>query len=169
MEECQHNTEVAVNTSKKVDSIIDHAEQYCKKHGSRLTTKRKQVLWGLIKSEKALSAYELIDFCEKEFGQAIPAMSVYRILQFLEDEKLVHKLNLANKYVACAHITCDHVHSIPQFLICGECNKVEEISIPKQTINELQQKVDQAGFRLISPQLEMNCVCNDCSAQSQSA
>ena len=165
MEKCQQNSELPVGASTKIDSIIGHAERYCKLNGSRLTIKRKQVLWGLIKSEKALSVYELIDLCTQEFGEAIHAMSVYRILQFLEDENLVHKLNLANKYVACAHISCDHAHSVPQFLICGSCNKVEEISIPKQTIDALQQKVVQAGFRLISPQLEMNCVCNDCSAQ----
>ena len=166
VDKCQQNSELIVGSSKKIESIINHAEQHCQTNGARLTAKRKQVLRGLIKSEKALSAYELIDFCKEEFNEAIPAMSAYRILQFLEDENLVHKLNLANKYVACAHISCNHAHSIPQFLICGECNKVEEISIPKKTIDELQQKIDQAGFSLISPQLEMNCVCDDCSAQT---
>ena len=118
----------------KVDVIINHAEQHCKTRGARLTAKRKQVLSGLIQSDKALSAYELIDYCNETFGQAIPAMSAYRILDFLENEHLVHKLNLAKKYVACSHITCDHSHGIPQFLICGDCNKVKEISINQSTI-----------------------------------
>ena len=103
-----------------IDSIVQQAEQHCKARGARLTTKRKQVLAGLIQSNKALSAYELIDFCKKHYGESIPAMSVYRILEFLKDEHLVHKLNLANKYVACAYISCDHAHGIPQFLICGK-------------------------------------------------
>jgi len=149
-----------------VEVIISHAEQHCKMHGARLTAKRKQVLSGLIQSDKALSAYELIDFCKKVFGETIPAMSVYRILEFLEDENLVHKLNLANKYVACAHITCDHAHGVPQFLICGDCNKVKEMSINKSTIAELQKSVEHAGFQLISPQLEMSCICNDCAAKA---
>ncbi|MDC9724725.1 MAG: Fur family transcriptional regulator [Gammaproteobacteria bacterium] len=145
-----------------VNEILSHAEQHCKAHGARLTNKRKQVLSGLIRSDKALSAYELIDFCKTVFGETIPAMSVYRILEFLEGERLVHKLKLANKYVACSHITCDHAHGIPQFLICGDCNKVKEISINQSTMNELQQSVEHAGFQLVSPQLEMNCICNDC-------
>lgn len=147
----------------KIDEIIIHAEQYCKKHGTRLTPKRKQVLSSLIQSEKALSAYDLIDLFERNFGEKIPAMSVYRILEFLEKEHLVHKLSLANKYVACSHITCDHAHGVPQFLICGNCNNVKEIRIDKSTINELKNNIEQAGFRLVSPQLEMNCICNDCS------
>ena len=151
---------------KKVQQIIDHAEQHCSAHGSRLTSKRKQVLSGLLQSEKALSAYELIDFCKARFGESIPVMTVYRILDFLQDEHLVHKLNLANKYVACAHIICDHAHAVPQFLICGQCQKVKEIHINKSIIVGLQDNVEHAGFHLISPQLEMNCVCEACMADA---
>ncbi len=147
---------------KQIEDIIDHAEQHCKTHGSRLTHKRKQVLSGLLQSEKALSAYELIDFCKLKFGETLPAMSMYRILEFLQNEHLVHRLNLANKYIACAHITCKHTHAVPQFLICGKCQKVEEISINQSTITELQEHIEGAGFHLASPQLEMNCICNNC-------
>ena len=149
-----------------IDNVIKHAEQQCKDRGVRLTVKRKQVLAGLIRSNKALSAYDLIDCCKEHYGEVIPAMSVYRILEFLEDEHLVHKLNLANKYVACAHISCDHDHGVPQFLICGNCSKVKEISIKSATITDLQASVQNAGFKLLSPQLEMNCLCDDCIAHA---
>jgi Fur family zinc uptake transcriptional regulator len=151
-----------ITNMKEVRQIIDHAEQHCKEHGSRLTLKRKQVLSGLLQSEKALSAYELVDYCKTVFGENIPAMSVYRILKFLQDEHLVHKLNLANKYVACSHITCDHAHEVAQFLICGQCQRVKEINIGKSMVNQLKHSVEEAGFRLLSPQLEMNCVCKSC-------
>jgi Fur family zinc uptake transcriptional regulator len=147
----------------KVDEIIIQAEKNCKEHGSRLTAKRKQVLFSLIQSGKALSAYDLIDLFEQDFNEKISAMSAYRILNFLESESLVHKLNLANKYIACAHITCDHAHGVPQFLICVSCNDVKEIRIKKSTISELEHSVEEADFKLISPQLEMNCICNRCS------
>lgn len=147
---------------EKVQQILDHAEQHCKTHRSRLTNKRKQVLLGLLQSEKALSAYELIDIYKAEFGETLPAMSMYRILDFLQGEHFVHKLKLANKYVACAHITCQHDHAVPQFLICSQCQKVKEIGIGKLIIAELQKNVEYAGFHLVSPQLEMNCICESC-------
>ncbi len=147
---------------KNVQTIIDHAEKTCREHGSRLTDKRKRVLSGLLESEKALSAYELVESCKENYGESIPAMSVYRILEFLEQEKLVHKLNLANKYVACSHITCDHAHEVPQFLICNVCQAVSEITIKKATLKELQKNVTEAGFHLASPQIEMNCICDSC-------
>jgi len=150
----------------KIQTIIKHAEQQCKENGARLTNKRKHILSGLLQSNKALSAYELVDYCKAKFNETIPAMSVYRILEFLEDEHLIHKLKLANKYVACAHITCDHDHGVPQFLICNQCQRVKEISINKSTIKTLQRNVEDAGFHLLSPQLEMNCLCNSCISKA---
>lgn len=146
-----------------LESIIKHAEQHCRDHGARLTEKRKQILTGLIESNKALSAYELMDFCKQRFNTSMPAMSVYRILEFLEDQHLVHKLNLANKYVACMHISCDHAHAVPQFLICRNCSKVKEISINQTTISALSETVKSVGYNLSSPQVELNCLCESCA------
>ncbi|MFT5210010.1 MAG: Fur family zinc uptake transcriptional regulator [Flavobacterium sp.] len=150
-------------------SVINHAEQQCKQRGTKLTEKRRQVLTGLVQSKKALSAYELIDYCRDKLGQQLPAMSVYRILEFLEEEDLVHRLNLAKKYVACSHISCDHAHEIPQFLVCNSCNAVEEISINRSVIRSLKDAVVDAGFHLARPQLEFECYCNDCGPQSDQA
>ncbi|MBL4827322.1 MAG: transcriptional repressor [Spongiibacteraceae bacterium] len=150
----------------KISKVLNHAEQNCKANGARLTDKRKHVLTGLLKSQKALSAYELADFCRDEFSKSIPPMSIYRILEFLESENLVHKLHLANKYVACSHISCDHAHEIPQFLICDECSNVKEIGIKKTLINTLKRNVEEVGFILKSPQLELHCLCQDCAHQA---
>jgi Fur family zinc uptake transcriptional regulator len=146
----------------QIDRVIGHAEEYCKANGVRLTIKRKQVLRGLIESNKALSAYELIDFCQQRFDEKMPAMSVYRILDFLEGQYLVHKLNLANKYVACTHISCDHPHAVSQFLICRNCSKVKEVSINQSTISDLNETVKSAGYDLYTPQVELNCLCESC-------
>ena len=146
-----------------VQAILDHAESNCRAHGTKLTIKRKQVLSGLIDTQKALSAYELVDYCKEQYGESLPPMSVYRILDFLQQENLVHKLDLANKYIACAHITCNHDHGVPQFLICGTCQRVDEITVDKSVIDTLKATIENAGFMLASPQLEMNCLCKQCS------
>ena len=143
--------------------IIEKAERQCKQNGSKLTVKRKQVLTGLLESKKALSAYELADFCNHQYGNSMPAMSIYRILEFLKQEELVHELKLANKYVACSHITCDHAHSVSQFLICGECQSVKEVSVSQSTMEDLELTVNKSGYKLVSPQIEMNCICDQCS------
>ena len=143
-------------------SIIHSAEKRCTEKGVRLTERRSQVLSSLIQSKKALSAYGLIDYCRENLGQQLPAMSVYRILDFLEGENLVHRLHLAKKYVACAHIACEHQHGVPQFLICSSCDAVEEIVIQHSVISSLKDSVSEAGFHLASPQLEFECYCSGC-------
>ena len=125
------------------------------------------MLNGLLISERALSAYELVDACNRQNEKKISAMSIYRILQFLEDQHLVHKLNLANKFVACSHITCDHGHDNSQFLICRACSKVKEINVSSSVMSDLQLSIEKVDFTLASPQLEINCLCGACSREKR--
>lgn len=148
-----------------INQILNYAEKNCHANGSRLTEKRKRILTGLLQSEKAQSAYELIDYMHKEFGEALPPTTVYRILDFLTKENLVHKLHLANKYISCAHISCNHAHEVPQFLICDECGNVKEIGIKESLINTLKHNVKEMGYTLKSPQLELHCLCQDCASE----
>ena len=153
------------HTSTRV--VLEHAEQHCWARGSKLTEKRRQVLAGLLESERALSAYELLDFCRDNLGVELLPMSVYRILEFLEGEDLVHRLNLTNKYVACSHISCDHEHEVPQFLICKTCHRVKEVGIPRPLISSIARTIETAGFQLASSQIELDCVCDQCTADSE--
>lgn len=148
-----------------VKQAIDHAEQQCKKKGLRLTSKRKKVLSLLLKSGVALSAYELVKKYKIELGETLPAMSMYRFLEFLEKENLIHKLELNNKYIACEHIKHKQEHSASQFLICEQCQKVKELNLSKSIMLKLKNNAKSAGFRLASTQLEINgCMCKNCTA-----
>ncbi|MFA0438478.1 Fur family transcriptional regulator [Vibrio sp. 10N.286.49.C2] len=146
-----------------VEAVIKHVEKNCKAQGKQLTTKRKLVLHALIHADKALSAYELVDYCKTHLNQNIQAMSVYRILDFLENEHLAHKLKVSNKYIVCSHILCEHEHGVPQFLICSKCEKISEQTLDASMITGFQSQARQQGFTVISPQIEINCVCDDCA------
>lgn len=146
----------------KLESVLVHAKEHCERSGARWTEKRKRVLATLLDSEVALSAYELMDQLNSRFEEKIPSMSVYRILNFLQSETLVHKLRLSNKFVACSHITCKHDHEVPQFLICGNCQKVKEIGVSRDLVSSLNEDIKEAGYRMVSQQLEIDCLCEDC-------
>ncbi|NTS76483.1 transcriptional repressor [Catenovulum sp. SM1970] len=147
---------------KDLSNIIEKAVAQCQKSGTKLTEKRKNVLVSLVTSETPLSAYELVEKYREDHAEVIAAMSVYRMLDFLEKENLVHKLSSTNKYVGCAHITCCHTHQIPQFLICDKCNKVSEVGIAKEIIGQLKENVESSGFQLHSQQLELHGICDKC-------
>lgn len=144
-------------------SIIEQAEKSLTANGKQLTAKRKLILSALVDSKKELSAYEIVDYCKEFYSENIKPMSVYRILEFLEEEHLVHKLNVSSKYIACSHITCEHEHGVAQFLICSSCGKVSELTTEAAVITGLQAHARKQGFTVTSPQLEINCVCDECA------
>lgn len=147
---------------EQLSSVVQTAKHICSSAGVRFTQKRQKVLEVLIDSPRPLSAYELIDQYQLTYKEEIQAMSIYRILEFLKDEQLVHKLNLNNKYIACSHIRCCQDHGMAQFMICTECGKVEEVTIPIELLDSLNKRVTQSGYTLSSPHLELACICDVC-------
>jgi len=144
------------------EKVMSAAEQKCSQAGIRFTKRRKQVLSVLIEADAALSAYEIAERCNAGNDSNMPAMSVYRILDLFQAQNLIHKLDIANKYVSCAHISCSHEHDNSQFLICGSCRHVEEISLSDDAVQALQNAACAAGFNAISPQLEIKGRCSRC-------
>ncbi|MBB3059827.1 Fur family transcriptional regulator [Microbulbifer rhizosphaerae] len=149
--------------ASELKQTLGKAEQSCRASGARLTEKRRNILAILLRAKTPLSAYEIADQYSRDYDESIPAMSVYRMLDFLVAENLAHKLNSENKYLACGHIACDHRHETPQFLICNRCNKVREIGIKPEVIAALRDTVEGSGYRLLTSQLELDCLCEDCA------
>lgn len=152
---------------KSIGQVVEQAERACSEAGLRLTAKRRKVLLTLLQADTPLSAYELAAHYQAAFAESIPTMSVYRILDFLVQFKLAHKLDTTNQYLACAHIACDHRHEVPQFLICDQCHGVAEIGVSKAMVEQLRQSVERTGFRLKHRQLELHGVCASCLERGQ--
>ena len=147
----------------KLDSLLRAAEVSCSENGARLTQRRRQVLSALMQSSSPLSAYEVLDLCNRSTASAMPAMSVYRILDFLEQQLLVHRLSTSNKYVSCAHITCDHKHfQTTHFLLCEGCSSVEEVDATEEASEALEQMAKTVGFKLNTQQFELSGICTTC-------
>jgi len=148
--------------SGSIEQIIQKTIALCASNGAKLTTKRQHVLLVLLSTSVPLSAYEIAEQYKKKFNEVLPVMTVYRIMRFLMEEKLVHKLETANHFIACAHIVCNHPHEIPQFLICDRCKMVQEVGIQKRIMTELAHSIEHTGFTLASQQLELHGLCANC-------
>ena len=148
-----------------VKQVLQQAEKNCHDQGARLTPKRRYVLELLLSAEYPLSAYEIASLYQQQTEKKIPAMSVYRMLDFLIEQGLVHKLSSTNKYIACSHIACDHDHQTPQFLICDQCHDVQEIGIDTRLITALKESIAAKQFQLKSPQLELHGLCEACRSK----
>lgn len=147
-----------------IDQIIKKSQEVCKLAGIKLTTKRKNVLIVLLNSTIPLSAYEIAEKYREHFNESLPVMSVYRMLDFLIQGELVHKLESTGQYMSCTHITCNHEHEIPQFLICDRCHAVKEVGIKKKLLTELTHSIQATGFTLANQQLELHGFCEHCQS-----
>ena len=148
---------------KELDVLLRAAEVACAENGARLTQRRRQVLSELMQSSSPLSAYEVLDLCNRSTTSTMPAMSVYRILDFLEQQQLVHRLSSSSKYVSCAHIACDHKHvHKTHFLLCDGCSSVEEVDATEEASEALEQMARTVGFKLTTQQFELSGICTTC-------
>jgi Fur family zinc uptake transcriptional regulator len=103
---------------------IAHAERICAARAQKFTPIRRQVLQALLASHRPLGAYEVIDALAQSTARPAP-ITVYRALDFLMGNGLVHRIESRNAYLACAH---DHdAAAMVAFLICDRCGSVGEI------------------------------------------
>lgn len=145
-------------SKQRVSKILGSAEQLCLRRKVRLTAQRKTVLRLLCESERPLSAYELLDLMRQEVDNPAPP-TVYRALDFLIEQGLVHKLQSLHAYVGCSHP--HHPHA-SQFLICADCGDVAELE-DNAVSDSLQAACDAAGFETRRPLIELLGTCADCS------
>mgnify|MGYP001100485059 CR=1 FL=1 len=104
-------------------SALAHAEQVCRDRGQKFTPIRRQVLQALLASHRPLGAYEIIDALARDIARLAP-ITVYRALDFLMAQGLVHRIESRNAFLACAH---NHdASAVVAFLICDSCGSVGE-------------------------------------------
>nr|WP_242518524.1 transcriptional repressor [Thiorhodovibrio winogradskyi] len=139
---------------------MDRANTLCRDRGVRLTDQRKMVLRLLCLSDKPLSAYELLDRMRGAVKNPAPP-TVYRALDFLLEQGLVHKLASLHAYVGCAHP--DHPHA-SQFMICDDCGEVAEVE-DVGVAKSLTAAGTAIGFRAKRSIVEIVGTCAQCSAE----
>jgi Fur family transcriptional regulator, zinc uptake regulator len=137
------------------NAAIAHAEAQCAERAQRLTPMRRQVLEVLLTSHRPLGAYEIIDRLQQK-----PApITVYRALEFLRENGLVHRIESRNAFVACVHN--HNGDDLVIFLICERCGAVGEA--PGGAAAEaLKASSRAAGFSPRSPLIEVAGVCAHC-------
>lgn len=147
-----------------IDNAVEEAERICAERGSRFTELRKRILMMIWQEHKAVKAYDLLDQLATEGGSAKPP-TVYRALDFLMDEGLVHKIQSLNAYIGCPHPGEDH---ISQFLICDNCEIVEEVSSSALSKAVHNAATGQA-FNIKRQTVELHGVCSKCTQEQQVA
>lgn len=142
---------------KCLKSAIDAAKKHCELSGLRLTPIRQRVLELVWQNHEPVKAYDILGELKQSKSSSAPP-TVYRALDFLQDEGLVHKIESLNAYVGCGDPKELHKS---QFFICDDCGAVAELD--DVDIRELlQKKAHKFGFRIADEMVEIKGQCQEC-------
>ncbi|MGJ8691589.1 MAG: transcriptional repressor [Thalassotalea sp.] len=137
---------------------LEQARLVCKNRGARLTPLREQVFLLLAKHHGAVGAYDLLSELQAIDSSAKPA-TIYRALDFLNQQGFVHKIESINSFVMCDHFSeCNHP---VQLLICDECGNVDEIQSENLDL-ALRSMADANGFKITHQVVEAHGQCQQC-------
>ncbi len=141
-----------------VHQALAEADHLCARQGVRLTALRRRVLELVWQSHKPLGAYDILAILSEEDGRRAAPPTVYRALDFLLENRLVHRLASLNAFIGCNHP--EHPHQ-GQFLICRNCHTAIEVQDPG--INAaIGKAADQVGFSVEGETVEVVGLCTSC-------
>ncbi len=141
------------------EKAIRTAEQVCNQRGARFTPIRREVLELIWESHKAVKAYDLLDRIKPRAGTAKPA-TVYRALDFLLEQGLIHKVESLNAFIGCSFSGHQHEQLL---LTCVRCHEVEERP-GEHVMDAIAKELEQAVFTMLHKAVEIHGVCARCSA-----
>lgn len=151
----RHNHDICI------EEALNLARRVCENEGERFTDLRRQVFEIVWAEHKPVKAYDLLSELASKRSGVAPA-TVYRTLDFLQAQGLVHKLETLNAYLGCCHPEKEHQG---HFLICESCEEVRELELSsfKQSIKKVEQTQQ---FHVRHMTVELFGLCNKCNKAS---
>lgn len=153
-----------------IDARLAEAVALCQNSDVRFTPLRQEVYRLILQSDRPMGAYDLMTalqdgrFTEQtQTGKTnkkvnIAPPTIYRSLDFLLSQGLIHQLNSINAYVPCCHPRATHISA---FLICKNCKNVQEYS--NLPIDGMIEKSEQdTGFMIEKSIIELQGLCRAC-------
>ncbi len=140
-----------------IEAALARAETLCREAGARLTPIRREVLKEIWANHEATKAYDLIERLSRD-GEQVKPPTVYRALDFLLAQGLIHRIESLNAFIGCAHPQDPH-HAI--LMICSQCGDIEEQS--SETVHSiLGELAARSGFTVRSEIVELRGLCRRC-------
>ena len=141
----------------RTESLLDRAQTLCTSRGARMTGLRREVLGLVLDSPAPVGAYDLLD----RLGRRGAPPTIYRALDFLREQGLVHRIEKLSAFVGCIE-EADHAHAA-QFLICRDCGRATEIE-SLEIAAALAHAAAASGFAIDAATVEAEGHCADCRA-----
>lgn len=150
-------TQLEHDHNQCIRAAISAAEQLCLSRGVQLTPIRHKILELIWTSHKAVKAYDLLDQI-RPLNDAAKPSTVYRALDFLLEQGLIHRVESLNAFVGCH---CSGTQHDQLLLICSSCHNIEERAATA-VIQSLGEELQDAGFAPQRKTIEIHGLCQSC-------
>lgn len=140
-----------------INSALQRADIICRYRNLRFTRLRRKVLTMVWAKHTPAKAYDILDKLRNKYACAKPP-TVYRALDFLLANGLIHKLNSLHAYVGCSHPLR---HNECYFLICNKCGEVKECC-DNLLIKVIRRTPSKSLFHSKHVSLEIHGECPEC-------
>ncbi|SFM25358.1 transcriptional repressor [Methylobacterium pseudosasicola] len=157
----RHESHDACHTG--VGDMLARAEAVCRERGLQFTPLRREVMEAVAEAGKAQGAYDIAEKLSAP-GKRVAPVSVYRALDFLMQQGLVHRIASRNAFIPCAHGHAPGEGVV--FLICRTCGLVDEAS-SEELEDGLDRTLKRAGFTPAHTILEVEGDCGACRERQQ--
>ena len=127
-----------------------------------MTAQRKEVFELLLLRGGSAKAYDLQDDMRARHGRVAPS-TVYRALEFLMAQHLVHRVDALNTFIAC---NAEHTAHHPLLLVCSSCEVVTELQ-DDEAYEAVRRKLRQADSGFLESDIEVKGVCGQCRTQER--
>ncbi len=147
-----------MKSSADIERRLDDAAQACARDGARFTDLRRHVLDLVLRAPGPVTAYALLDQLRATRRAAAPP-TVYRALDFLQQQGLVHRVERLQAFIGCDEGAA-HSHAA-QFLICRTCGAVDEVD-DHAIADALGHAAAAKGFTPAHATVEVEGTCAAC-------
>lgn len=135
------------------------AEALTRARGQKLTPLRRRVLEIVLESHAPMGAYDVLGTLAR--GGAKPAPpTVYRALDFLCAQGLVHRIDSLSAFAAC--FAPERTHR-GHFLLCRACGRAAEIDDAALDA-AIEAAARRAGLAITRETVEITGVCAECAS-----
>lgn len=148
-----------------IDEALSRAETVCAGRGAKMTPLRRRVLELVWDSHAPIGAYAIMELLRAVDDRSAAPPTVYRALDFLLDQGLVHKIESLNAFVGCDRPEERHVS---QFLICISCRAAVELTDPA-IMKAVESSAQESGFSFKRLTVEAQGLCAACSKAPRAA
>ncbi|MGQ0678019.1 MAG: Fur family transcriptional regulator [Rhodospirillales bacterium] len=148
-----------------VERALSVAADLCQRRGARLTSLRRRVLELVWRSHGPVGAYEILDWLRVEDGRSAAPPTVYRALDFLIEQKLIHRIESMNAFVGCVDPATPHSG---QYLICRDCGSIIELD-DDGIKDAVDRQAQLRGFGVDRQTIEVHGTCRACAGKETGA